>query len=97
MTLEEEVETNRKTIRTDGYPMSIGELSSLYKDNELKLRPDFQRYFRWSDEQKSKLLESLLLGIPIPSIFVHLNVLTEFGMWSMAFRDCPQFLRQWEY
>jgi hypothetical protein len=46
MTLEEEVEINRKTIRTDGYPMSIGELSSLYKDNELKLRPDFQRYFR---------------------------------------------------
>jgi hypothetical protein len=81
MTLEEEVEINRKTIRTDGYPMSIGELSSLYKDNELKLRPDFQRYFRWSDEQKSKLLESLLLGIPIPSIFVHQRA---DGVWDVV-------------
>ena len=29
-----------------------------------------QRFYRWSDEQKSRLVESILLGIPIPSIFV---------------------------
>ena len=32
--------------------------------------PSFQRFYRWSDEQKSRLVESILLNIPIPSIFV---------------------------
>ena len=50
--------------------MSIGELTNLYKEGELIIRPEFQRFFRWSEEQKSRLVESLLLGIPIPSIFV---------------------------
>ena len=35
----------------------------------LILRPEFQRVFRWSDAQKSRLIESVLLGIPLPSIF----------------------------
>ncbi|PZV05617.1 MAG: hypothetical protein DCF32_10995 [Leptolyngbya sp.] len=81
MILEQEVEENRKSIRTDGYPMSIGELTAMYKENELRLRPDFQRYFRWSPEQKSRLLESLLLGIPIPSIFVHQRL---DGVWDVV-------------
>lgn len=69
-TLEEELREARRTISTDSYPMSIGELTNLYKDNELVIRPAFQRLFRWDDEQKSLLIESILLGIPLPSIFV---------------------------
>lgn len=42
----------------------------MYKEGELVINPDFQRLFRWEIGQKSKLIESLLLGIPIPSIFV---------------------------
>ncbi len=43
---------------------------SLYQQNEIQISPAFQRFFRWSDDQKSKLIESILLGIPIPPIFV---------------------------
>ena len=50
--------------------MSIGELISIYRDGELDIHPEFQRFYRWSDEQKTRLIESILLGIPIPSIFV---------------------------
>ena len=70
MSLDEEINDRRSEIRSDGYPMSIGELINLYRDGELDIHPEFQRFFRWSDEQKSRLIESLLLGIPIPSIFV---------------------------
>ena len=70
MSLHEEINARRAEIRSDGYPMSIGELISLYRDDELDIHPEFQRFYRWSDEQKSRLIESLLLGIPIPSIFV---------------------------
>jgi hypothetical protein len=68
--LEQEIAEARRSISSDGYPMSVGELTNLYKDGELNIRPEFQRFFRWSPSQKSKLVESLLLGIPLPSIFV---------------------------
>ena len=70
MGLKEELELARKEIKTDGYPISIRELVSLYRDGELDIHPEFQRFLRWSQEQKTKLVESLLLGIPLPSIFV---------------------------
>ncbi len=50
--------------------MSVGELISLYKNRELVINPNYQRLFRWDESQKTKFIESLLLGIPIPPIFV---------------------------
>ncbi|EGQ9164990.1 DUF262 domain-containing protein [Vibrio parahaemolyticus] len=68
--IKSELETARQHIKTDGYSMSIGELINLYRDEELKLDPAFQRLFRWDDEQKTKLIESILIGIPVPEIFI---------------------------
>lgn len=70
MSLQEEIDKARAEIRTDGYPVSIGEWISLYEKQELDIHPEFQRFFRWSSRQKSRLIESILLGIPIPPIFV---------------------------
>jgi uncharacterized protein DUF262 len=50
--------------------MSVGELMNLHRDGELDIHPEFQRFFRWTNQQKSRFVESLLLGIPLPSIFV---------------------------
>src|ERR1700690_4336180 len=77
----EEIETKAQTIHTDAYPMSIGELISVYKDEELDIHPEFQRFFRWTELQKSKFIESILLGIPIPSIFVSQR---EDGVWDVV-------------
>jgi len=70
MGLQQEIDKTRAEIRTDGYPISIGEWVSIYEKHELDIHPEFQRFFRWSIRQKSRLIESLLLGIPIPEIFV---------------------------
>ncbi len=70
MALEDQIESRAKEIHTDGYPMSIGEIMSLYRDGEIDIHPEFQRIFRWDNDQKSRLIESLLLRIPIPPIFV---------------------------
>lgn len=70
MPLDEEIEAKRKEIRTDGYAMSIGEWISLYERNEIDIHPEFQRVYRWDETQKSKFIESILLGIPIPPVFV---------------------------
>lgn len=81
MTLQEEIEKQRKEIRTDEYAMSIGEWISLYERKEIDIHPEFQRFFRWTLEQKSKLIESILLGIPIPPIFVSQR---EDGVWDVV-------------
>jgi hypothetical protein len=68
--LEQEIEKAQRHVKTDAYQMSIGEIVNMYKDAELVINPDFQRLFRWEIGQKTRLIESILLGIPLPSIFV---------------------------
>ena len=68
--LEQELALAEQTLSTDSYSMSIGELISSYKDGEIEVNPAFQRTFRWSDFAKSRLIESFLLGLPVPPIFV---------------------------
>jgi len=80
MALKDEIETMRKEIRTDGYGMSIGEWMSLYENNEIDIHPEFQRFYRWDDTQKSNLIESILLGIPIPPVFVSQR---KDGVWDV--------------
>lgn len=70
MGLESEIEASINEIKTDSYSMSIGEVANLYKDGDLEIFPEYQRYFRWNINQKSELIESIILGIPIPPIFV---------------------------
>jgi hypothetical protein len=57
MPLNDEVDSMRKEIRTDGYGMSIGEWISLYENKEIDIHPEFQRFYRWSEIQKSNLIE----------------------------------------
>ncbi|WP_136635787.1 DUF262 domain-containing protein [Pseudooceanicola onchidii] len=80
MSLANEIQIARKTIVTDGYDMSLGEVVNLYRDEELIIDPVFQRLFRWGDERKTRFIESIILGIPIPSIFVSQN---ESGVWEL--------------
>ena len=70
MSIEDEVTAARKRIYRDGYDMSFGELATLYEKKELIIDPEYQRLFRWDDSKKTRFIESLLLNIPIPPIFV---------------------------
>jgi hypothetical protein len=59
-----------REIRSTAVDFSFGELLNLHTDGEIKIRPEYQRLFRWSNEQRSRLIESILLGLPIPPIFL---------------------------
>ncbi|MCB4767416.1 DUF262 domain-containing protein [Ancylobacter sp. Lp-2] len=79
--LEAALDSARKIVKTDSYPMSIGELAGMYEKGEIILRPEYQRYFRWTDDQKTKLIESILIGLPLPSVFVAQD---EDGNWEVV-------------
>jgi len=76
-----EIETARTEYRTDGYPISISEIKNMYESGEIIINPAFQRYFRWSEQQKTNLIESIILGIPIPSLFVYQR---KDGIWELV-------------
>ena len=42
----------------------------MYEDKELEISPAFQRVFVWNEQRRSQFIESLLLELPIPPIYV---------------------------
>jgi uncharacterized protein with ParB-like and HNH nuclease domain len=81
MSLAEQVSLARKRTFRDGYDISFGELVSLYEKKELIVQPEYQRLFRWQPTQKTRFIESLLLNIPIPPIFVFSD---KQGRWELV-------------
>lgn len=79
--LSERIKALKKEIATDSYSMSIGELINIYSDQEIDIHPRFQRLFRWTSYQKTRFIESIMLNIPIPPIFVSQN---ENGVWDVV-------------
>lgn len=70
MNLEEIVAKKRNSLKTDRLDMSFGELMNMFEDGDLFIAPEYQRAFRWSMFQQTRFIESVILGIPIPPIFV---------------------------
>lgn len=61
---------NPKLIRVDTKTFSIRQMNDLIERGDVDLSPDFQRGFVWNDvTRKSRLIESLLLRIPIPVFY----------------------------
>ena len=56
-------------ITSWGADLSFRELITMYDENEL-LKPELQRHYVWDKVEASRFIESLLLGLPVPSIFL---------------------------
>ncbi|WP_434938095.1 DUF262 domain-containing protein [Shewanella sp. HL-SH8] len=51
------------------YPLNT--ISSMVSSNGYKMNPEFQRRHRWSNEKRSALIESLIMNVPLPPIFLY--------------------------
>lgn len=80
-TLDAQIDLERNNLRTDKIDLSYGELASMYERNELIITPEYQRLFRWDADKQANFIESLLLGFPIPAIFVAEG---ENGVWELV-------------
>jgi len=87
--LEVDVEVNDETdsnissrkLHTSKQDKAITDLHRMIKDHEIILSPNFQRRYVWTNKGASKFIESLLINIPIPTIFVSAN---EDGIWDVV-------------
>lgn len=57
-------------VRTKTLDLSFNELLDMYVNDELIIHPEFQRLFRWPIEKRSQFIESLIVELPIPPIYV---------------------------
>jgi hypothetical protein len=57
----------------------LPQIAALIEDgSDMNLRPEYQRRLRWNNKQKSLLIESLLLNVPIPPVFLYENDLARY-------------------
>jgi uncharacterized protein with ParB-like and HNH nuclease domain len=76
--VENQIVELKKTVAYDSKDYTIELLVSKYNngldddENEIYV-PDYQRDFVWDDSRQSKLIESIVLGLPVPPIFVAEN------------------------
>lgn len=56
-------------INSWGADLSFRELITMYEENEL-LKPELQRNYVWDKVEASRFMDSILLGLPVPSIFL---------------------------
>jgi uncharacterized protein with ParB-like and HNH nuclease domain len=71
--LQNQLEKERRTVSFDSYDLSIRQLLDMFTSNDINIAPEYQRRFVWSDTRQSLLIESLFLGIPVPSLFMATN------------------------
>lgn len=59
-------------IKSWGADLSFRELITMYEEDEL-LKPELQRHYVWDKITASRFIDSLLLGLPVPSIFLSIT------------------------
>lgn len=65
---EDEIVSATKQVRFNVSEYTIEVLAKKLRDNEIYV-PEYQRNLTWKQAQKSKFIESVLVGLPIPFLF----------------------------
>jgi hypothetical protein len=68
--LIEGIERRVKQVHTQSLDLSFNELLDMHRNGELDITPEYQRLFQWSEGAQSRFVESLLLEMPVPPIYV---------------------------
>ena len=71
--LAKQLGMHRRTVDFDTFDIQLQELLRMLESNQVSIAPAYQRQFRWDLERCSRLIESLMLGIPIPNLFMATN------------------------
>ncbi|TOR03499.1 hypothetical protein CGG83_24900, partial [Vibrio parahaemolyticus] len=71
--IQDQLDDNRRTVSFDSYDITVKQLYDMICEGMIDIAPDYQRHFVWDPVRQSALIESLFLGIPVPSLFMATN------------------------
>jgi uncharacterized protein with ParB-like and HNH nuclease domain len=61
---------DEKTVFTDSKDFTLSTIREMYAEGDIITNPDYQRDYVYDNKRASKLVESLLMGIPIPTVYL---------------------------
>ncbi|MDZ4656749.1 MAG: DUF262 domain-containing protein [Bythopirellula sp.] len=79
--LEEQLKEHRRKVDFDTFDILLQQLLQQVEDGTIDVAPAYQRQYRWGDVRASQLIESLFLGIPVPSLFMAAD---DDGTWELV-------------
>lgn len=65
-----EIPQEVRKITTQAYDKSVADIVRMIDDKDIRLDPDYQRNYVWDNKKASMLIESIILNVPIPVIYV---------------------------
>ena len=65
-----DIAPDRRRVKTDKQDLPVDTLCQRIRKGRLNLQPEFQRNYVWNRAKASRLIESLLLDIPVPVVYV---------------------------
>ena len=68
-TFEQKYKLQMRQIVTQRLDLPISTLPAMLSE-QIKINPEFQRRDRWDPPRQSRLIESLLMNVPIPPVFL---------------------------
>jgi Protein of unknown function DUF262 len=71
--LDQQLKEQRRTVDFDTFDIHLQQLLAMVDEGQIWVAPAYQRQFRWDPKRCSQLIESVLLGIPVPSLFMATN------------------------
>jgi hypothetical protein len=71
--LLDQLNIERRRVDVAVADLTVREVVRMVRDGEMNAAPAYQRKFRWKPADESRLIESLMLGLPVPSVFVAAN------------------------
>lgn len=69
-----QAKAKERTVKTQTIEYDLFSLISKINKGTIKINPSYQRRHRWDDKTSSRLIESLLLNIPVPTIYLSQDV-----------------------
>lgn len=73
VTQSDQLDRAKRTVSYDMYDMSVRQLVDMVESKVIDISPDYQRHFVWDEDRESELIESVFLGIPVPSLYMATN------------------------
>jgi hypothetical protein len=70
----------KRKVDFDSFDITVKELVGMVAESTVDIAPEYQRRFRWDVKRQSALVESVFLGIPIPTLFMAANA---DGTWEL--------------
>lgn len=73
-------EEKQRELITSVVDYNLTTLKDLIAGKEIDLSPKYQRRYRWDNDRKSRLIESLLMNVPVPPVFLNED---DYGSYSI--------------